>query len=82
MCAALTRGWPRRLYRTLLPQVACGSGLELIFQFLMSDEPANRPDYLIGTPSVMVSGVRAGGQGGSCLLAEGHGRPAGSPALP
>ena len=27
-------------------QVACGSGLELIYEFLLTDELANRPDLL------------------------------------
>ena len=27
-------------------KVACGSGLELIYEFLLTDEMANRPDVL------------------------------------
>ena len=27
-------------------QIACGSGLELIYEFLLTDEPANRPDLM------------------------------------
>lgn len=27
-------------------KVACGSGLELIYEFLLTDEMANRPDEL------------------------------------
>lgn len=29
-------------------QVACGPGLELIYQFLLSDEPGNRRNVLVG----------------------------------
>eukprot|EP00201_Polytomella_parva_P001363 CAMPEP_0175084510 /NCGR_PEP_ID=MMETSP0052_2-20121109/28099_1 /TAXON_ID=51329 ORGANISM="Polytomella parva, Strain SAG 63-3" /NCGR_SAMPLE_ID=MMETSP0052_2 /ASSEMBLY_ACC=CAM_ASM_000194 /LENGTH=258 /DNA_ID=CAMNT_0016356321 /DNA_START=2224 /DNA_END=3000 /DNA_ORIENTATION=- len=29
-----------------IEQVACGSGLELIYEFLLSDEPAHRPEHL------------------------------------
>ncbi len=31
-----------------VPKVACGSGLELIYEFLQSDEAANRPELLAG----------------------------------
>jgi hypothetical protein len=30
------------------PQLACGSGLELIYEFLLTDEPGNRQNTPMG----------------------------------
>ncbi|KXZ44218.1 hypothetical protein GPECTOR_71g579 [Gonium pectorale] len=54
------RGWKQKAlarYVTTLhghceiEQVACGSGLELIYEFLQTDEAANRPELLVGARS-------------------------------
>ncbi len=45
-CFVLLSLLPLGHYFSILLQVACGSGLELIYEFLLTDEVANRPDLL------------------------------------
>ena len=40
-------------------QVACGSGLELIYEFLLTDELANRPDLLRSSKPKVRGGTMA-----------------------
>ncbi len=47
---------------TCVLQVACGSGLELVYEFLLSDERANRPEVVGAAEGDAAKGkkVRAG----------------------
>lgn len=52
-----------------IEQVACGSGLELIYQFLLTDEAANRPDFVPAGSSKKASDISAAALSGSDPLA-------------
>jgi glucokinase len=62
------RGWKQaalnafvieRFQHCEIEQVACGSGLELIYEFLQSDEIANRPDLLRSTSKKSAADISA-----------------------
>lgn len=72
------RGWKQSALATFvtqklghceIEQVACGSGLELIYSFLLSDEVANRPDLLNGCSQKSAAEITSGALSGSDLLA-------------
>jgi glucokinase len=46
-------------------QVACGSGLELIYQFLLTDEPANKQHVQLGSEYYKVTSMRGVNDDGS-----------------
>lgn len=56
-------------------QVACGSGLELVYEFLLSDERANRPEVVGAAEGDEAKGkkVRAGREYGSAREGRGAG---------
>ncbi|PNH10636.1 Glucokinase [Tetrabaena socialis] len=68
---ALARHVTTKFGHCEIEQVACGPGLELIYEFLQTDEIANRP-HLLSLPPQPVS-ARAGGRAGAatCCAASG-----------
>mmetsp|Transcript_32908 Transcript_32908/g.72684 ORF Transcript_32908/g.72684 Transcript_32908/m.72684 type:complete len:410 (-) Transcript_32908:761-1990(-) len=66
---ALAKYVSHKYHHCEIEQVACGSGLELIYEFLLTDEPANRPELLHGAKPKSAADISAAALAGTDPLA-------------
>lgn len=66
---ALQRYATHKLGHCEIEEVACGSGLELIYEFLLTDQVSNRPDLLKDAKPKAASAISSGALDGSDPIA-------------